>query len=311
MSDNDFMPPGLEVDVSPTRRNGEEPEHSTGGREKSSPLDELTELFHQEMTENDDDAQGHDDGGRREAGEEDGQGFDEASDDLRGLQTDDATAQGGDGEEEVPDKLSELVKKLGTTHKNVYDNMKVPIGGDGREVTLGELKDRYQERDALFADVVEGREAMAAERSEMVRERQAVEALLPYATEVPQEVKDQVRDHYEATVSRETNLFQKALPELKGQVAFDEFRTELADHLARFGFHPSELTITDHRLLLAIHDAMSDKKFIAKLKSLKPAQKKPARKAVKQATKPPERAANGQYVSQSRQIDQVVRLLGS
>lgn len=310
MSDSTSTELGSMEDQKVTNGTGQEP--LTGSKPSSNPLDQITELLAKEIETNDDAAQGYD------AFEDKVEPVPDAGQETSEAQTPDEGGDaegGGDGDAEPDDKfgdgnkrLADLAKELGTSPKALYDKLMVATGGDGREVSLGELKDRYQEQDALFADVVEGREALATERAETVRTKQVIELLLPYVGEVPQEVKAQVNEQYEASLAKESRLFTSALPELRDQAKFDQFRTDVTEHMSKFGFSPAELTISDHRLLLLVHDAIDKTKLLDKYRTLKPERPKPAKKVVKKP-QPLERASS-QRLSRDQQIDRVARLLG-
>ena len=92
----------------------------------------------------------------------------------------------------------------------------------------------------MIGDVVESREALAAERTEIVKERQLVEMLIPHVAEMPTEVKAQVQEQYQAKLAREGNALHHALPELRDQNNFAAFRDDLVDHMGSFGFQANE-----------------------------------------------------------------------
>ena len=230
-----------------------------------------------------------------------------AADILSDVQAPEASEQ-AEPEKSGAERLADLVEELGTSFETVYKDMKVPVA-NGREVTLGELKDHYQSREALLSEVVESREALEAQRADNLRERQSIEMLMPHVASVPEETKQQVREQYETALQRETSSLQAALPQLKDQNAFGAFRDDFVEYMGQFGFKPSELTIADHRLILALNEGMELKKQFATMRDrLKPAAKSPVRKVAKPVDKQQSRAS-GKHDRQG-DINQVMRLIG-
>lgn len=305
MSDEKSLSDGG-AELNQMTNSGREENPSNGLQSSSDPMDTITQL----LMENDDGEENFEGSGTLKSngdGVQPVQTGDGA--DAAGADTGDAPEEQGSDSE--PERLADLVEKLGTNYKTVYDNMKVLVG-DGQEVTLGELKDGYKSQRELLGEAVASREALSAERQSMARERQVMELLLPHAENLPQEVKDQVKQQYEEGIHRETSKLHAALPELRDQNNFTAFREGVVEHMGQFGFQPGELNISDHRFLLFIKQAMDDAKFIKQLSEVKPVAK-PQKRTTKQATKPNGRAdsQHGHNAYQrEQQLDQIARLLG-
>lgn len=306
MSDEKSLSDGG-AELNQMTNSGDEVNPSAGLQSSSDPMDTIAQL----LMENED---------GEETLEGSGSLSKEDGNDIQPVQTGDGSdpegpdtgdtseEQGGDSE---PERLADLVDKLGTNYKTVYDNMKVSVG-DGAEVTLGELKDGYKSQRELLGEAVASREALSAERQSMARERQVMELLLPHAENLPDGVKEQVKQQYEEGIHRETSKLHAALPELRDQNNFTAFREGVVEHMGQFGFQAGELNISDHRFLLFIKQAMDDAKFIKQLSEVKPVAK-PQKRTTKQATKPNGRAdgrnTNNAY-QRDQQLDQIARLLG-
>lgn len=300
MSDNNSLENGQLQTQSDGETSENGSEQSTRPNTGASPLDQITDLIAKEIEDGEGESQGYE-------GSE-GQGTD-----LQQLQAGDGSdTEGTDAGEPSEssrgkERLKELVEELGTSFEEVYKEMKVPVA-NGREVTLGELKDAYQDREALVGEVVERREALDNQRAENIKERQIIDQLLPHVAEVPPEVQEQVKQNYETALARETASLHAAMPHLKDSNNFEAFKTDFVEYMGGFGFKAPELTIADHRLIMALNAGMEAQKTLAKLKELKPVQSTPRQR--KPSAPSTGQAGPRKPQGREQQIDQIARLLG-
>lgn len=195
------------------------------------------------------------------------------------------------GRETGPSTLTDLAEQLGMDADEAY---KITITtGDGEAVSLGDLKDAYQSREA------DARES--AKRGQSLDEREsALIADNSFLSEIAQEIKglmkpdtlEKVTDRLQRNEAQERQKLMAAMPELVDDDVAKNFKTQFAETLLKYGYKPNELHITDHRQVLIVRDLMRTKARLQKLLDFKPDAKPP------RAAKPNGRGGNANRQSQ-------------
>lgn len=186
---------------------------------------------------------GVDDPWRRPAGdapESDGEGAGEAGTEDKGGR---------------PATLTEAAERLGMKPAEVYD---LAINtGDGETVTLGQLKDAWQDRQtavregAKKAVQLDQREAAIVAREAFYgRVQDELQSSL-----TPQRRAEMVR-RYQADQARERQSLVRAMPELSDPGVMTSFLEQLGGEFERHGFRPGEMQFLDHRFVLMARDLM-------------------------------------------------------
>jgi len=185
--------------------------------------------------------------------------------------------------------LDALAEKLGVEKSDLYE-VAIPLG-DGREpVTLGQLKDNYQDAERLADE----RTALDDERSalsvEAMRTRDEISRIASYLPDVPPELMQAVQEQHREHLTQEYNALLNAVPEWKDKAQHLADREAMISHLQGYGFRPTDLdNVLDHRLLKYVRDNMQRDQRIAKAKEsavlhkTAPKNPKPASKAKQQS----------------------------
>jgi hypothetical protein len=166
----------------------------------------------------------------------------------------DLEAGGADDDHTVT--VRELADHLGTTAERVYKDLRIPVDGHG-EMTIGELKDGFQDRTDARAAVVEREAELQQRESALFAQQQEIAQIqgeiAPYLT--PETV-NAIEAKASAQQANERQSLMEKVPEFQDQVKFDQFREGIVELLGDFGFQPHEVVITDHRLLLVAREMM-------------------------------------------------------
>ena len=201
-----------------------------------------------------------------EGGEFDGEGEEQGSDDA-----------GTEGEASTPPAtLTEAAERLGLDPADFYA-LTLNASGDGEPVTLGQLKDAYQERESAAVEITK-RETALDEREAALQGEQRLwgqigqtlsEKLTPAQVQTLQK---QMADREQA----ERRAMVQAIPEFADQAAFGQFRDDATKTLAAYGYSPQEMSIVDHRQIVMLRDLMRMKSRLDRLDKWKPERKPPA-----------------------------------
>lgn len=179
---------------------------------------------------------------------------------------------------EGPLTVSAVAEKLGIEAKDVY-NLEVSTG-DGEAVTLGKLKDAWQDRQQAARETAR-REASLDERETALTADSILYSQLGGDLEkaLTPQMRQALVQRAQQSQTRERERALAAMPELRDQSVFEGFRSDLVKMLTGYGFRPQEMTISDHRMLLVLRDAMRTKARLEKLLAYEPSA--PAPKAHK------------------------------
>ena len=191
------------------------------------------------------------------------------ADPLGEIQTDDlGIAPAGGGDANIPSAaLAELAEKAGTTIEEIY---KLPVAmPDGRSSrTLGELKDSYQDVEAIE----EQRGAFEAHRTafenDMIRSRGELQEVLKMLPEIPEAVIAQARQKYAELIDNERAALLAVKPEWADPDKFMAAQDQMVEAIADYGFRKSDLSdVKDHRLTKLIYDFSVLKRRVSEAKA--------------------------------------------
>ncbi|MFT3973162.1 MAG: hypothetical protein QM699_06855 [Amaricoccus sp.] len=218
--------------------------------------------------------------GDREDNEDEG---DPTSRDLLGTARDDADEEGGDGPARLkpPSSLDELRDSLGLDDEALY---KIKLNtGDGEAVTLGDLKDAYQDRSKAARETVKREAALDAREAALVADQQLWQEIgNQLGAAVKPETLNALKLRTQQHAAKEQQALFNAIPELRDEAVFKNWRGDLVKFLHEgYGFKPQEMVITDHRILLVLRDFMRTKSRLDKLLSFEPSQNPPSSKRSK------------------------------
>ena len=176
----------------------------------------------------------------------------------------------GDTKSSKPANLHEAAERLGMETKDLY---KLELSTqEGETVTLGALKDAWQNRQAHEQEIVK-RNVQLDERENVTLQAQVLWAQLgeqAAATLTDQQLmqlKQQMVEREEA--ERATML--KIMPELAEPQTFAKFRQDAVDLLTKhYRYQESEIVINDSRQLQVIRDNIRMRKRLADLEAFQP-----------------------------------------
>lgn len=227
--------------------------------------------------------------------------------------------QGGSGDGEVggdtsgPLSLSDVVEKLGVEPEKLYE-LEIPVR-DGEPVTLGNLKDAWQNRQQAERENAD-RVSDLNERESRIISDQQVWSVLASQGRIPQDQIQKAQQAIQQRLQAESDTLLQLVPEFADNDKRDQFRRDAVRVLGGVGFQPHEVNMADHRHALFV------RKFIQMEGDLKA-----AKAEVKRLTKkePPKTAkSNGRPLqsqgrvnvhaaargSESQKVDAVSKLLG-
>jgi len=221
----------------------------------------------------------------REAG-----GFDELPDEDTDTGTDtgtdtEASTVEQEGQEEKPLTLKELAKELGVDAKSLYE-VEIPIG-DGKKLSLGELKDLAKQSDD-HRTALEQLRGVETDRSNevMLARRELATMMQALGDQVDPMAVHAVQEMNSKHLQRETTLMMAAIPEWRDPVHRAADKKEMVDFVGKYGFTESELgQVTDHRLVKLLRDMA--KGHAAASAAKQQAQKPPKHNAPSPASKSP------------------------
>jgi len=157
--------------------------------------------------------------------------------------------------ETAPD-LAALAEKLAMSPKELYKVL-VPLGKGENPVTLGELKDAWQDagkRQAEAAGLKEQRQKFELEAMSQRREIETLLAALP-AEAITPELAHKARAEADRYMKRERELMLKAIPEWSDSSQLQADREQILAFIEPYGFSESDLSfVTDHRLVRMLRD---------------------------------------------------------
>lgn len=202
------------------------------------------------------------------------------------VQPEKAAEEGKAPEESSITTLNGLAEKLGVNVADLY-GLDVGMKGDGKTVTLGQLKDLMAEKVDYDAQRLVFEENRTKQENELLRAKQELQSIvssLP-ANAINPEVQAKIRAQLDTHQQQERLRALEVIPSWSDEATESNDRNGIAEHLAEYGFDGSELDrVIDHRLVKYMRDNWQRKILVDKatkqLEAIKPkAPGKPAKPA--------------------------------
>ena len=138
---------------------------------------------------------------------------------------------------------------------------------DGSKVTLGALKDAYQDQQKQVLDIQERENTLMARYSEMQE--------LSQYTQLPPAKLESIRQQQQQYLQKEHELMLQVLPELNDRTQFEASKGRIVTLAKEYGIEEAVGKITDHRIVKLLHDFASLKHQIRTAKdNVKPLRSK-------------------------------------
>lgn len=187
---------------------------------------------------------------------------------------DDADGLAGTGNASSPTTLRETADALGVKVADLY-NIEVPLA-DGETATLGAIKDAYKSKQAADAEIAM-RAAELDERETSITTEQRLWAQLgqELSSKLEPGTREALVQRLQQQEAQERVALLRAMPELQDQSKFEAFRDEVVQTLARYGYEPHEIVVSDHRQLLVVRDLARALTRLKQLRDYKPTPKTP------------------------------------
>ncbi len=200
--------------------------------------------------------------------------------------------------------VKELATQLGTSPKKLYESLEIGLG-DGETITLSEMKSQFKQQSTATRELVEREQTLSQRETQTLANLQLLQSVQDdLKGKLSPQVIQQLQERTEAKERSEQQLLFNAVPELRDNVKLDNFRKEVADTMAQFGFRPEELVIRDHRIALAMRELVQTKKQLAALMAIDPEHKQKPPKAMR-----PQRG-NSKTAAKQRRTEQLKRARG-
>ena len=157
--------------------------------------------------------------------------------------------------EPAPKSIKALAEKLGVEASELYD---IKVTADGEEVSLGYLKDQFQEFKALTAqrdDLDDRRIAFDTELSARQAEIDGLSKVIDPKRLTQQEL-DAYRKYQQDSGQREAKAMLETTPEWKDPVQREADHKVMLEYAGKFGISQGELNgIQSHKVVRLIRDA--------------------------------------------------------
>jgi hypothetical protein len=152
------------------------------------------------------------------------------------------TGQGGDAN---PD--SEQAETPDTSQKGGIDYaLEVPMP-NGEPVTIGALKDAYQQQEKRLVEVQQRETAI-------LHRQQELSELARYVEQLPPELVQSVKAQQERYLREQYDLMVEAIPEWKDAAAFKSGRDAIVEMADEYGITDLIQGVADHRLVKFLKD---------------------------------------------------------
>jgi len=154
----------------------------------------------------------------------------------------------GDGTADVGDTLKALAEKLGLDPADLYQ-LRIPMGGDGSTMSLGELKDIAKGAHEIEASKLAFDEAVATERRTLQKDREDIQSLigmLPREALTPAMIEHARRGAAEY-VDQQGRILAELVPEWRDPKVYADDRALMLEHVQKAGWNADDLA--------AVHDA--------------------------------------------------------
>ena len=117
---------------------------------------------------------------------------------------------------------------------------------DGSKLTLGALKDAYQNQQTQTLEIQERENAVMAQMAEMQE--------LSQYTQLPPDKVAMIRQRQEQYMAEQHGLMLTAIPAFKDQAVFAEAKKGIEGLAAEYGIQDTVAKVTDHRVVKLLHD---------------------------------------------------------
>ncbi len=243
-------------------------------------------------------------------------GPDESSPADEPPQTEDDGAQHAEAQEpepaDVPGDVKTLAEQLGVETKDLYEKLEVPLG-DGKRLTLGEIKHRAQDllkADTLKAELEDQRARFTAERLQFESEMGALEMALQSGQPLSPEIVEQARTAAEQRLEIRNRSIMKAAPHLSSEGA----QAKVAERAKAYGIPATVLAQFPLPGLILAFDRLNE--LETRIEAAQTAKSEP-KKAMRPTGKAPSSKAQGLSKLKSdvqsgklNAVDAVAKLLG-
>jgi hypothetical protein len=167
----------------------------------------------------------------------------------------------------------EVAEKLDIKPDAVYD-MDIPLR-DGESVSLGKLKDLWQEREAVEQEIAQKSTDLDRREATVIADQQAW-AVLAAQGGLTGNALNEARQIVGKQIEREQGLLFDLMPDLQDAAKLDLFRRDLVRVMGKVGYKPHEIVLGDHRQGLLLREFISMER---ELNALRKANKKPPPKS--------------------------------
>jgi hypothetical protein len=211
--------------------------------------------------------------------------------------------------------ITGLAQHLDISPEELY-KLEVTTGG-GEKVSLSALKDAWQDRQGSARETAKREAALDERESALTAEAMLFQQL---GGELAKAVSPQMRQALvqkaQQQQAKQREMMLTAMPELRDQAKFENFRSDLVKMLGTYGFRPQEMTVSDHRMLLLMRDHMRVKARLDQLLSFDPSQTPPkAQKAGGRADGQSQKKAMVTRAKASRhdsdKVEAIAKLIGA
>ena len=150
--------------------------------------------------------------------------------------------------------LDEVARTLGVKARDLYD-MRISMG-DGKVMTLGEIKDLAKTTGTATAELTALRAQEEDRGNEVMRQRHELSVLLAsLGGQAPPQVHAAIEEIQARNLASETQALLAVLPAWKDPVAKNADLEKIVDLGKQYGFSMRELSgVTDHRLVKLLRD---------------------------------------------------------
>jgi len=159
--------------------------------------------------------------------------------------SDDANSESGESheDEEISD-LDSLAKRLKVKPEDLYSKLKIAMGTDGKQLTLGEIKDVASKATDLTRRELEFQERHDKSNGELIRARSEIRELISAIPEkaLKPEVLNVMRERHETYVKAQRAETLRLIPDWKDEKVRTEEMQGMLDHLKEYGFNTSDFT---------------------------------------------------------------------
>lgn len=163
-------------------------------------------------------------------------------------------------------------------------SQKIPMS-NGEPLTLGELKDFYQQHDQKVLELIERENKVMSQYDELQQMTQYLN--------LPPEAREQIQQRQTAYLQEQHGLMLQAIPEWKDQSAFEKGRAAIFDLGKEYGVDLSR--VTDHKVVKMLRDFATLKSAI-----------KSAKASVRQVKQPEPKAVQARNPGGNGQLDQAI-----